>query len=363
MLWTIKNRPKALKDVFGNDLIKQYFYRAEEFPKAILLEGLFGSGKTTCAKIIAQMILCTGKKEQEKDACCECPSCKSIIDETWNMDCKMIDSGTDGKIDAIRNIVVPFISKPSLRGNHRKVIIIEEVQEMSKDALNALLKILEKPLDDVYFIFTSMQEMPESGFKSRCVSFSFEAASEHDIINGLTKVLDDNGYLTQDKNSDYWKPLLSVIASSCNGSYRQAIQLLQQLIEAGCEDKDTAVRLLKLVDKTTLYQFLDDLLNGRATKTVKFMLSKSCDHRTFFDNVFKIVLDACAYAIFGSTFNIPTREELAQIKKLIINGPALMKLKNDLVEVSKSWNTKLDYNRNNVVAVFMDSLLNEKNSK
>jgi DNA polymerase-3 subunit gamma/tau len=84
--WSISLRPTKLRDVYGLDKLKTFAYKAvkkNEWPEAMLLQAKYGTGKTTAAKILAQMMVCQ-RPESDGEPCGECPSCKAIVDETWS---------------------------------------------------------------------------------------------------------------------------------------------------------------------------------------------------------------------------------------------------------------------------------------
>ena len=128
--WSISLRPKSFKEYFGNDRLKKYFYSSaknKSWPTATLLQGQFGGGKTTAAQIIAQMMVCQNPDE-EGNPCCECASCKAIIEEKFNRDVMQIDGGQASK-DTIIETITNFVSTPPWKDSH-KIIILEEVQEL-----------------------------------------------------------------------------------------------------------------------------------------------------------------------------------------------------------------------------------------
>lgn len=322
MQWSISMRPHTFNEMYGCDNVKKYFYnivkKHADFPDVVLFQGLFGGGKTTSAKILAQMISCTNPKENG-DPCCECPSCKAIMDETWDMDCMQLDSGTDGKIDAIRDKIQPFISRPSIRGNHKKVIMIEEVQEMSKDAQNALLKILERPQRNIYFIFTAMTPLPPGGLSSRCVTFRFDEASTGDIMYCLKNILEKNGLynnkqIVGDKDPGaFWAPLLHIIATNSFGSYRQATQYLEQCIVSEYFTEGEISNSLNIVDFNNQYNFLMNILNGENSASIKSMLAKTSFSQQAFDSFYKLLAEADVIRTFGSPlYSVKKSDEIGQ---------------------------------------------------
>lgn len=274
MQWSISMRPHSFNEMYGCDNVKKYFYKVAEkkldYPAITLFQGKFGGGKTTSAKILAQMISCTNPKENG-DPCCECPSCKAIIDETWNMDCIQFDSSKGGK-DEVLDLLENFTSRPSIRGNHKKVMIIEEAQELSTKAQNTLLKVTERPQNNIYFILTAMEPLTPGGLTTRCVKFMFEGASQLDLIKYQADVLTKIGLFNKKEiigdldPVQFWGPLLGLIASNSYGSYRDAIQNLNECIVADIFDATKAMSFFNFTDTDTLGKALCDLMEGKANE-------------------------------------------------------------------------------------------------
>ncbi|MCA1807778.1 MAG: AAA family ATPase, partial [Actinobacteria bacterium] len=149
--WTISRRPQTLDQMYGLENIKRYFYeraKTEDWPKAVLLRGQFGNGKTTTAKILAAMMVAQ-EKDRKGNPLWTCPSTKAILEERYDRDVMLIDGGQSSKSEVIDQIR-EFIATPPMF-DKRKVIIIEEVQELSTAARNSLLKTLEHPREKIHF--------------------------------------------------------------------------------------------------------------------------------------------------------------------------------------------------------------------
>ena len=321
MQWSISQRPHTLEYVYGCDTVKKYYYNLvkskKEFPTAVLLEGQYGSGKTTIAKIISQMMVCQNPKENG-DPCCECLSCKSIIDETFNRDVMMIDGGVGGKIDTVRDTVTKFIATPPMR-DRKKILIIEEFQEWSKDAVNAMLKILESPKKNIHFIFTAMKDMPASGIKSRCQTFKFKPANFQDIMLYLKSQMENIKY--KDTNISLWDTPdipkefklygLKYIADSADGSYRAAIQYLEQCIDSEiykvdltsdeAKNAELIINNMKqnfgFSNSEDITNMLVDISNGNVTETLFNSLTTG-DYEKDFRLGYKIISDCVCYKAF-----------------------------------------------------------------
>jgi DNA polymerase-3 subunit gamma/tau len=324
MQWSISMRPHTLGEMYGCEPVKKYFYniaaKKKDYPMLTIFQGRYGGGKTTSAKILAQMISCTNPKENG-DPCCECPACKAIIDETFNMDCIQLDAGQSGKSDVV-SIVNDFISKPSIRGNHHKVMIIEEVQQLSSAAKNALLKVTEKPKERIHFILTSMEPLESGGLTSRSVKFYFEEAEQSDIINCMASVLQRTG-LFEDKNiignSDpvqFWGPLLGLIAFNSEGSYRNAIQDLDQCINMEIYTEAEAIKVLNYTSEQSISKALLSLLAGKVTSETYATLFYGDTLKKFTDT-YKLINNAYMSKAFGKSFNMnDSTKALANDKNL-----------------------------------------------
>ena len=147
--WSIGLRPSKLEDVYGLDKLKTFLYKAvkkDEFPETLLLRGNVGSGKTTVAKIAAQMMVCTNL-DKNGEPCGECPSCKAIVDETWSRDVIYINiAEAESAKDFINRVKNATMTAPMR--DRRRVLIIDEIQRAFQNANaqkmgQSLLPILE----------------------------------------------------------------------------------------------------------------------------------------------------------------------------------------------------------------------------
>lgn len=302
--WTITKRPHTFNDLYKCDQIKKYFYglvsKKKDFPNAVLFQGKYGCGKTTSAKILAQMMVCQNPHENG-DPCCECPSCRAIIDETFNRDVMQIDGGQAGK-DEIIETVNNFSSLPPFK-DKKKVIIIEEIQELSTKAKNSLLKTLEMPKKNVHFIFTSMENMASSGLTSRCEVFKFKPATTLEIMYYLKEIMDkeivDGVSLwdRQDISMEFKTEGLKAIADSCDGSYRAALQQLEQCIDSGLFDISSLQKEIGIASQQTFINCLDDMLNGNPSERLFNTLVEG-DYNANFNLMFKVITEAETYRIF-----------------------------------------------------------------
>lgn len=143
----------------------------------------------------------------------------------------------------------------------RKIVIIEEVQELSNAARNSLLKTLEQPKDKIHFILLSMEDIAMSGFGSRCVPFVFKRLSVKDLMFFLKKTMEDQGLWESDDIPVEFKTKgLATIAQSSRGSIRQALQLLELCITGQFFTAEEIVNNLGFVDEASAWDILIRLL-------------------------------------------------------------------------------------------------------
>ena len=225
-----KYRPASFEDVAGQrhvtDTLKNEL-RLGRIHHAYLFTGSRGTGKTTCAKILAKAVNCLDP--HDGDPCGVCENCRGI-DSGEILDVVEMDAASNRGIDDIRSIIDEVAFAPA-RAKYR-VYIVDEVHMLSRDAWNALLKTLEEPPAHVVFILatTEVNKIPET-ILSRCQRFDFHRISPSDISDRLRHI----AALENIRLSDEAALLISVIA---DGALRDAISLLDRCI--GISDDVTA---------------------------------------------------------------------------------------------------------------------------
>ena len=179
-----KYRPQTFDDVSGQLAVTQTLKNqlsSGKLSHAYLFTGSRGTGKTTCAKILAKAVNCTNLRDGNPCNCCD--ACKSI-DSGSCMDVLEIDAASNNGVDNVRDLRDDAIYSPSQV--KKRVYIIDEVHMLSISAFNALLKIIEEPPEHLLFILatTELHKVPAT-ILSRCQRFSFRRITPEDIAARL----------------------------------------------------------------------------------------------------------------------------------------------------------------------------------
>ena len=223
-------RPASFDDVVGQRAVTETLRRqvAEgRLSHAYLFTGTRGTGKTTCARILAKAVNC--QHPVNGNPCNTCPACRGI-DEGTILDVLEIDAASNSGVDHIRSLREDAVYAPA--EVKRRVFIIDEVHMLSTAAFNALLKIIEEPPEHLMFILatTELQKVPAT-ILSRCQRYSFRRLQSSDIEARLKYVaLQEHLSLADDAGR--------LLAQLADGGMRDALSLLDQC--AGVSDRLTA---------------------------------------------------------------------------------------------------------------------------
>ena len=219
-----KYRPQTFDDVSGQLAVTQTLktqLMSGRMSHAYLFTGSRGTGKTSCAKILAKAVNCLNPDNGNPCNCCE--ACRSI-DSGSCMDVLEIDAASNNGVDNVRDLRDDAVYTPSQV--KMRVYIIDEVHMLSISAFNALLKIIEEPPEHLLFILatTELHKVPAT-ILSRCQRFSFRRISQEDIAARLQ-------YVAYQENIDLDDSAARVLARLADGGMRDGLSLLDQCASA-----------------------------------------------------------------------------------------------------------------------------------
>ncbi|MFL5708794.1 MAG: DNA polymerase III subunit gamma/tau [Chloroflexota bacterium] len=249
-------RAQTFGEIVGQEAVVETLrnaVRADRVSHAVLFVGPRGTGKTSLARILAKAVNCTDL--QDGDACDRCASCVSIREGT-TLDLIEIDAASNRGIDAVRDLRERLPYPPGQL--KRKVYILDEAHQITRDAWNALLKSLEEPPDFVMFMFASTEP---SGFPpailSRLQRFDVRRLTVAEIEGKLDRILAADG-----RQAD--PAAVHLIARLAAGGMRDAESMLDQLLSAAPEriEESTVRDLLGLADAEVVDAFIDHLVAG-----------------------------------------------------------------------------------------------------
>lgn len=246
-----KWRPKTFDDVSGQDHITKTLKSevvSGRISHAYLFTGSRGTGKTSCAKILAKAVNCLSPVNG--NPCLECGICKSIESENM-LDIVEIDAASNNGVENIRSMREEVVFSPT-KCKYR-VYIVDEVHMLSSGAFNAFLKILEEPPAHVIFILatTEVHKLPAT-IVSRCQRFDFHRITSEDIFKRIK-------YICKKEKIKIDDGAAKIISDSADGGMRDALSILDQCANS-CNnniDEETVKKILGI----TGTEYISELIN------------------------------------------------------------------------------------------------------
>ena len=251
-----KWRPRTFSEVVGQAHITDTLQRqvAEgRVGHAYLFTGTRGTGKTTCARILAKAVNC--EHPIDGAPCCECDACRGIDSGTL-LDVTELDAASNNGVDQVRALREEAVYTPSVL--KKRVYIIDEVHMLSIAAFNALLKILEEPPEHLLFILatTELHKVPAT-ILSRCQRFSFKRLLPRDIQQQLL-------HIAAEEHIDLSPDGAELLARMANGAMRDALSLLDQCRAVeGTIDSRAVLEVLGLAGAVQTVQLMRCVLDRR----------------------------------------------------------------------------------------------------
>ena len=255
-------RPKTFNDVVGQEHITTTLKNQilnHRIAHAYLFCGTRGTGKTSTAKVFAKALNCLNL--QDGEPCNECEMCRKI-NEGLAIDVTELDAASNNGVDKIRDII-DDVKYPPQEAKY-KVYIMDEVHMLSAGAVNAFLKTLEEPPNNVIFILatTDPQKLPIT-ILSRCQRFDFKRINNNEITARLRKIVDDQNVLADERS-------LNLIARVSDGAMRDSLSILDQAISMGNGNVDynTVVSMLGLVTNEHLFNLTNAVIQRSVEKSI-----------------------------------------------------------------------------------------------
>jgi len=261
-----KYRPTTFSDVVGQEHITETLKNELAQGKTVhayLFTGTRGTGKTSCAKILARAVNCLAS--ENGDPCLKCESCEAITNGE-NTDIVEIDAASNNSVDSIRELRDLISFTPS--NSKYRVYIIDEVHMLTTSAFNALLKTLEEPPAHVIFVLatTEVHKLPAT-ILSRCQRFDFRRIDNSKICERIQYIASQEGLTVTDDAA-------TLIAAAADGGMRDALSILD-LCASSSKDIDEAVveSVCAMAGNDYLLK-LADFIKARDTEQALLLIDK-----------------------------------------------------------------------------------------
>ena len=255
-------RPKNFDDVVGQEHITTTLKNEiinDRIAHAYLFCGTRGTGKTSTAKVMAKALNCLDL--QDGEPCNKCEMCRKI-NEGLAIDVTELDAASNNKVEDIRTLIDDTKYPP--QEAKYKVYILDEVHMLSISAVNAFLKTLEEPPENVVFILatTDPQKLPIT-ILSRCQRFDFKRINHKEVSARLRKITEAQNVQCEEKSLD-------LIARVCDGAMRDALSILDQAIAMGENEinYDDLVSILGLVTNEYLFDITNSIIERNIEKSM-----------------------------------------------------------------------------------------------
>ena len=317
----LKYRPVVFEDLIGQKIISETIsnsIKENKVPNAYLFTGIRGVGKTTTARLVAKALNCLNGIENlcKKNLCENC----TAISNSNHIDVLEQNGADKTSIDDIRDLIE--FSRYGPTSAKYKIFIIDEVHQISKNAFNALLKILEEPPPYIKFILatTEIKKVPIT-VVSRCQRFDLSRVKSVELFNYIKKIKEkENGNVTDEA--------LKLIVKISEGSVRDALSLLDRALlstEKNSElDLKGAQKIFGYFDKSQLIDLFKYIFEGNQEKvlnTYRLIYDQGIEPKIFLNDFLEILYyfkNINSLKIEGTNFSL-NDEQFKSIKSLVEN--------------------------------------------
>jgi DNA polymerase-3 subunit gamma/tau len=304
-----KWRPQSFSSLVGQEPIVTALRNAlteGRIAQAYLFSGIRGVGKTTAARVLAKALNC--ERGPAADPCNECVACVEITRGS-DLDVIEVDAATYSKVEQVRELTESLRYGPAR--DRYKVVVIDEIHRLSRQAFDALLKIVEEPPPHLVFVFatTEIEAVPAT-ILSRCQELHFRRVPSPAVAAHLRTIAETEGIAASDT-------ALRLIARAGEGSVRDSVALLDQLATFGSgaiADEDAA-RLLGGLDTALFQKLLAGILAGdpqTVSDAVRRVEEEGWDPRHVYGQFLAFCRDALHLAMGGSSAQVDLPGEEAQ---------------------------------------------------
>lgn len=307
-------RPKVFDQVLGQDKVVNVLknqIKNKNFSHAYLFAGERGCGKTSAAKIFAKAINCLNP--QDGSPCLECENCRAIEEET-SLDVVEMDAASNRRIDDIRNLRDNVIYPPA--NLKYKVYIIDEAHMITREAFNALLKIMEEPPKHLVFILatTEIDKIPKT-ILSRVQKFEFNKIDSSKIREQINIILNDQNVKMENEAID-------LIIRKAKGAMRDALSILDQVLSFDKEEyflKDVEF-ILGSVDFEKINKLVTSIIVKDQRESLKDLVAIRDDGKSNLDIVDSLInfyRDLMVLKVSGDDTSFENKERLDLLKEKI----------------------------------------------
>ena len=307
-----KWRPQTFDDVIGQKHITETLknqVRTGRLSHAYLFIGTRGTGKTTCARILARAVNC--EHPVDGNPCGKCAACRGIADGSI-LDVVELDAASNNGVDNVRALREEAVFSPA--AVRKRVYIIDEVHMLSLSAFNALLKIIEEPPEHLIFILatTELQKVPAT-ILSRCQRHNFRRIETAELADYVAHVAAEEHFALTREASE-------LIARLAEGGVRDALSLLDQCSAHETIDVDAVYATMGLAGKRRIEELLDRIVEhdtASALKAFSAMWMEGKDPIAILGELFTLMRDTLMLRVApkGGAELISGGHELAALRR------------------------------------------------